>query len=220
MANINNRESRNRETATRLNTSNPPANVTGTNEINPNRVVNPQPTTYEHGYLHGRVAEERRNADLQEVRDNDNAARGLLLGILLTSLIGIPLAALFYLTQRDQTPAPINRTIVVPSPAPSQSPQVQERIIERDRVVPIPQAPAPRVDVTIPNPAPQQQAPASQAAPATTDAAPTDSSSQTVPSTQSGTSASPSQSGSTSGDTTSTPTDSSAGSSTGSGSNQ
>ncbi|MBD2022055.1 hypothetical protein H6F43_17900 [Leptolyngbya sp. FACHB-36] len=147
--------------------------------------VTPNRTAYRDGYVQGRSVEQHRTEVSQEIRDNDNAARGLIMGILLTGLVGLGVAATYFLTQRNE--APVNRTIVVPSaaPSPAQSPQVRDRIIERDRVVPVPvpqePAPAPNVNITVPSPAPQ--APASsaptQTAPAQT--APTEGQSGTAP---------------------------------------
>jgi hypothetical protein len=140
--------------------------VTGTNETNINEGSSVDQAAYRDGYVHGRTVEQTRLDGTQEVRDNDNAARGLLLGTLLTGLVALTVGATYFLSQRNQTPVP-NSTIVVPksSPAPSQSPQV----IERDRVVPVPvpqqQAPAPNVNITVPSPS--SQAPAARPAPAT-----------------------------------------------------
>ncbi|MBC7823481.1 MAG: hypothetical protein H7126_06320 [Candidatus Parcubacteria bacterium] len=133
-------------------------------------VVDPNPVDYKDGYLQGRAVEQHRHEANQQVRDNDNAGRGLLIGLILAGTAAIVGGALYLLNQSNQTPAPVNRTIVVPgaaaSPSVSPSPEVRERVIERDRVVPVPQAPS--VNITIPQPsAPATQvAPATQAAPA------------------------------------------------------
>lgn len=141
--------------------------VTGTNETNIRTGTTPDQAAYRDGYVHGRSLEQERLEVDREVRDNDNAARGLLLGILLTGLVGLTVGATYFLSQRNQAPVP-NSTIVVPksSPAPAQSPQ----IIERDRIVPVPvpqqQAPAPNVNITVPDTT-GSQAPAAQPAPVT-----------------------------------------------------
>lgn len=168
MTNINDREAYKR--------ANPPqpsdqsGYVTGSNETNIQAGSTLDQQAYRDGYVHGQDIEHRRATVDQEIRDNDNAVRGLLLGILLTGLVGLATAA-YFLTQRNQAdaPQPANPTIVTPrtspSPSPQQSPQVRERVIERDRIVPVPQqpAPAPDVNITVPNAAPQ--APATQSAP-------------------------------------------------------
>jgi len=127
-------------------------------------VVDPNPVDYKDGYLQGRAVEQHRHEANQQVRDNDNAGRGLLIGLILAGTAAIVGGALYLLNQSNQTPAPVNRTIVVPgaaaSPSVSPSPEVRERVIERDRVVPVPQAPS--VNITIPQPS----APATQVAPA------------------------------------------------------
>ena len=150
--------------------------VTGTNETNINEGSSVDQAAYRDGYVHGRTVEQTRLDGTQEVRDNDNAARGLLLGTLLTGLVALTVGATYFLSQRNQTPVP-NSTIVVPksSPAPSQSPQ----IIERDRVVPVPvpqqQAPAPNVNITVPSPSAPAARPAPATQPAPAPAAPTQS---------------------------------------------
>ena len=186
MANLNDRETYNRDNYPQRQTVD--NTVTGTNETNIRRGSTPAQVSYRDGYVHGRDVEQQRLEVAQEVRDNDNAARGLLLGILLTGALGLATAA-YFLTQRNDTPVPTRETIVVPrtSPAPQQSPQVRERVIERDRVVPVPQqpatpsnpAPAPNINITVPRTeapapaAPQVNAPASNAPANTQDSAPT-----------------------------------------------
>lgn len=165
MANINDRDAYNRD-------NNPNKTPETLNQPGDYHVVKPDPVNYQQGYVEGKALEQQRYEANQEIRDNDNAGRGLLVGILATGLLAIVGASFYFLTQRDRTPAPVNRTIVVPSAAPSTSPspQVRERIIERDRVVPVPQQSAPTRVITIPQPsapapAPAQPAPA-QPAPA------------------------------------------------------
>jgi hypothetical protein len=110
------------------------------------------------------LSEQRRYEAEQRDREDSNAFGGLLLGMLLTALVGLGVAAYYFLNNR-----PATTTIITPAnPVASPSPQVKERIIERDRIVPVPQqsvAPAPNVNVTIPNPV-APQAPAAQPAPA------------------------------------------------------
>jgi hypothetical protein len=124
--------------------------------------------SYQNGYVQGRVAERRTYEENLRVRDDNSASRGLLLGILLTSLLGLTVGALYFANQQSQTP-------VVPVPVPAEpqadtetdtetnNTEVRERIIERTReIVPVPQPQAP---------APQQPAaePAPVEAPASTD---------------------------------------------------
>ncbi len=162
---------------------NNPKRVSDTGESN---VVNPNPVDYKDGYVQGRAVEQHRYEANQQVRDNDNAGRGLLVGLILAGTAALVGGGLYLLNQSNQTPAPVNSTIVVPggaaSPKASPSPEVRERVIERDRIVPVPQAPteAPKVNITLPqSPAPAtQSAPATQPAPATQAAPPAKSSSQ------------------------------------------
>lgn len=172
MTNINERDY-NREHARRVS-----GQVTGTNEVHPDRGVTARQAAYHNGYVQGRDNGYVRGRDYErqydrdlEARDNENAGRGLLLGILLTALVAATAGAVFLLNQRDRT-VPSSPAIVVPRVSPNanqqQQPQVRERIIERDRVVPVPQssAPAPRVNITVPpanQSAPSSQAPTTQA---------------------------------------------------------
>jgi hypothetical protein len=110
-----------------------------------------------------RLADQRRYE--AEHREESNTLGGLLFGMLLTAVVGLGVGAYYFLNNQR----PSTTTIITPAPVASPSPQVKERIIERDRLVPIPQqssAPAPNVNVTLPNPAPApQSAPTAQPAP-------------------------------------------------------
>ncbi|HEY9859653.1 MAG TPA: hypothetical protein V6D16_09110 [Candidatus Obscuribacterales bacterium] len=123
---------------------------------------------YRDGYVSGQVTERELREENQIVRDNDNAARGLLIGVIATSVLGLILGTLFFLNQRED-PAPV-APIIVPnrsvapaaSPSPSPTTKTETQIIERERLVPVPQpqspapqapAPAPTVNVA-PAPAP------------------------------------------------------------------
>lgn len=146
-------------------------NYTGSN---PDETPNVQPNreSYGSGYVHGQTVERQRYETTQQTRDENNSATGFLIGILLTGLVLGGAALAYFATQRNQAPA--QRTIVVPSAAPSPSPQVRERVIERDRIVPVPQPqqssptiiPAPTVRIEAPKPAPAPQtAPAAPSSP-------------------------------------------------------
>ncbi len=114
----------------------------------------------------------------QAIRENNNAASGLMLGIILTSLVGLGLGALFLFNQRTESPAPTNRQTIIERtqevPVPVPQPQAPDVNIN----VPQPEAPpAPDVNLNIPNPIPQEApttntAPSADTAPATTETAP------------------------------------------------
>lgn len=87
--------------------------------------------------IEDRVMQERVLAEQQKIRDNDNAARGLMTGIILTGLAGLVIGTLFALGQQDRSREPLNQPIIVPNTAPQSSPQVRERVIEQ--AVPVPQ---------------------------------------------------------------------------------
>lgn len=193
MANLNDREYSNREINQRPDTpQNPGGNYP--NPTNPNyegmtRRDTPLPSNvaYRDGYTQGRVSQQRLYEADQVARDNDNAGRGLLLGILVTALGALALGAVFLMNYRSQTPTIIQRVVPNPSPSVQQSPQVRERVIERDRVVPVPQteAPPPNINITVPD--------SGQQAPATAPVAPgTQSNTETAPSTTNPSTTSPS----------------------------
>lgn len=169
-------------------------NVTRTNET-VNNVSNPD--SYRDGYVHGRVSENRYQEEVLVERDNENASRGLLIGILLTSLAALTAGTIWFLNQRNEAPVPVAPTIVVPNtkpdPKPSpeqQAPESNTTIIERTREVPVPvpvpqqqapapqpSVPAPQQDINITVPSSPSQPPAAQEAPST-QAAPTQPQSQ------------------------------------------
>lgn len=159
------------------NDANGHTHVTRTSET-VNNVSNPN--AYRDGYVEGRVTENHYQEEVLAERDNENAGRGLLIGILLTSLAALTAGAIWYYNQRNDVPP----TIVIPNsqPAPSPSPEAKREttIIEKTRDVPVPvvvpqqapapqaPAPAPDINISVPNSVtqpPAQEAPATQSAP-------------------------------------------------------
>lgn len=132
------------------------------------------PASYNNGYAHGR-ASERRVADVEErvrAREGESAASGLFVGIILTALVGLGFGLFYFLNNESNTPNPnVVPNIVNPQASPNQTSPNQTRsettIIERDRVVPVPQeAPNPQVNIEVPNPANgNNSAPIEQTAP-------------------------------------------------------
>ena len=125
--------------------------------------VRTNPEEYRDGYTHGRIAEQNYNEENQIARDNDNAGRGLVLGIILTSVLGIAGGLLYYLSQQNNEPTPAPTTIISPaaSPRATLSPTPERTIIQRERTVetsptfiPVPQAttPAPQPNINIQTP--------------------------------------------------------------------
>ncbi|MGA9378888.1 MAG: hypothetical protein WBV73_08980 [Phormidium sp.] len=133
---------------------------------NTETINNRPPEEYRDGYVHGRIAERRYSEDNRVVRDNNNAARGLILGIVLTSLVAIPALAYYLWNRQNQEPVvipdPTPAPVVVPSPEPQRT-IIQERVIERTpevQVVPVPQGQTPttttpNINIEQPTPAPQ-----------------------------------------------------------------
>lgn len=87
----------------------------------------PEPASYQEGYVHGRASERSVEKQSEEVRTDNIAARGLILGVALTSLVGLVVGILFYLSQRQETPQPEP----VISPNVSQPQNRETTVIER-----------------------------------------------------------------------------------------
>ncbi len=110
--------------------------------------------TYKDGFVNGQVAE-RYQEDALVSRDNENAGRGLLIGILLASLAALTAGAVWFANQRDDV-NPVTPVVVpVPNraePSPVPETKTETTIIEktRDVLVPVPQQQT--------SPAPQQPA--------------------------------------------------------------
>ncbi|MGM3307833.1 hypothetical protein ACSQ6I_17985 [Anabaena sp. WFMT] len=104
-------------------------------------------TSYGDGFSDGRVSGTNLKNETLKVRDQNNAAGGLLIGIGITALLGLSGIA-FYLWGRP----PSNPVIVTPAPAAPQQPAKQTTIIERTNTVE-------RVPVPVAVPAPPQNAP-------------------------------------------------------------
>ncbi|MEA5575687.1 hypothetical protein [Anabaena sp. UHCC 0451] len=135
-----------------------------TNPKNPNpnnredNVTKEIETSYGDAYSDGRVSG-RKLKNEAEVRDQNNTAGGLLIGIGIATLLGLSGLA-YYLWGRP----PSNPIIV--TPAPAQQPAKQTTIIEKTNtvervpvpvVVPLPQQSVPNVNVKVD--APQSQVP-------------------------------------------------------------
>lgn len=170
--------------------------------ITENDRVNARPATrdevaYRNGYTHGRQVE-RVNDSIQQTRENNSAATGVVIGVLLAAIAGIVLAMFYFLPQNQRTET---------SPAASPTPQSnttqrsnteKTTVIERVREV----APAPqRTEIIVPNPAQSEtqpnSAPTSQTAPGTAPG--------TAPSSDSSATQQPSQSTQTDGTTSASP---------------
>ena len=112
-------------------------NVTKTTESN---------DSYQHGYVHGRVAERSTQERASATRDNENAARGLLLGILLTTIAALSAGVIWYLNQSAQTSTSTPQPVLVPVPSdrPNTESSTVDRssekqtIIEKIKEVPVP----------------------------------------------------------------------------------
>ncbi len=202
-------------------------NVTRTSETVNNNKVDPQ--SYQNGYLNGQTSERNFQEQTLVERDNENAGRGLLIGILLTALAALTGGALWYFNQRDQAvdntvtptvlPVPINSASPSPSPVETQAPQPQTKIIERTKEVPVPVEKTVEKTKEVPVfiPVPQQKA-APAASPATPNinitVPPQEPAAKQTPTTQTSPTPSSSSNSSSSSTSTSTPTTSKSGDST------
>jgi outer membrane biosynthesis protein TonB len=165
---------------------------------------------YKDGYVNGQIAESYQE-DVVVARDNENAGRGLLIGILLASLAAITAGAVWFANQSNDvntiTPVAVpvpNR--VEPSPVPETKTEI--RTIKKEVVVPQQQtAPAPQPSAATPQninitvPPVTQPSPKTETAPPKSD---TSSSSNTQSTTT--TDAAPKSDTSSSPDTQSTTT--------------
>jgi hypothetical protein len=144
---------------------------------------------YHEGYVQGEVSENHRKSKDQTVKDNDNAARGLLLGIILASVVGLILGTTYFLNRRDEAPTLVPLVVPVPKANQPSAPSNTTKIIEKEKtiiekLIPVPQAspvqkaspaekvapspqvnPAPNINITVPN-SQRQEAPAQPVAPA------------------------------------------------------
>ena len=129
-------------------------------------VSQPSHNSYQTGYVNGQVSRLQENNLIE--RDNDNAARGLLLGVLLT-VAALGGGAIWFFNQRNESPAPVAPIVVPvpnnkpeskPSPQASKAPE-KTTIIEKTKevFVPVPQPASPspaarqNVNITVPSPA-------------------------------------------------------------------
>jgi len=129
----------------------------------PNEPAGPGDPRYTGGYADSqKVQDDRLFVNEQRARDNDSAARGLLIGIILASLVGLGLAW-YFLNRRDEQP--VQQIIVPGQQSPSTTPQqsvTPPSPPDVDINVPSPQqpqAPAPNVNITVPSTQPSQATP-------------------------------------------------------------
>ena len=139
-------------------TNNPSSHPKTGQNLNTN-VKAPTPgavSSYRDGYVHGRVSERSLEQQRQEDRDEKTAARGLVIGIALTSLVGLVVGSLFLVNQQQESQTPV----LVPTPSAPQEPIRETTIIERTQEVPVinqeppaaPQETQPDIQITIPTP--------------------------------------------------------------------
>lgn len=100
--------------------------------------------SYQHGYLHGKAAERSLQENTSAIRDNENASRGLLLGILLTTVVALAAGTIWYLTQSLQPSTTQPVFVPIPTDRPDTESSTVDRssekqtIIEKIKEVPVP----------------------------------------------------------------------------------
>jgi hypothetical protein len=135
--------------------------------------------SYRDGYIHGHLAEERRQA-ARTANTTNNESRKLLAGIMIIALGAVTIGVIYALTRPD-TPEPLPPVVNVEAPAPTQSsPEVPvvEQPIPVAVVAPVTPTPAPpeqpeptpNVNVTV-NPTIANPTPSADSAPAPVDKA-------------------------------------------------
>lgn len=83
---------------------------------------NSNSSNYRDGYLYGRETEHDVHKKNLTLRENNSAAKGLLIGIGLTAITGLLGAAIFFLTQAPSPSTKSVETAPVPSNIQPQNP--------------------------------------------------------------------------------------------------
>lgn len=155
MANYNENKNYNREVRQDSYTS--ADGDTHTNVTRTSETVKSDPSSYQDGYVSGRIQErndERRNLAARE----NNAGGGLVLGVMLAALATLVGGAMWYFNQTKEaenaTPAPIETPVTTDKDISEPKESNTTTIIERTKEVAVP--------VEVPVPVPQQQQPAQE----------------------------------------------------------
>ena len=133
-------------------------NLNGKGNLN-THIEKVSPTSYQEGYIHGHASERSLENEYQEIRDKRIATRSFLLGIGLTSLVGLTAGTLFFLNQNHQqeSPTPVNVPSRSASPSSTQKTTI-ERTTETQESVTSDEDSEPEVEETVPS-SEQQQPP-------------------------------------------------------------
>ncbi|HEY9645685.1 MAG TPA: hypothetical protein V6C88_04905 [Chroococcidiopsis sp.] len=160
------------------------------------RKATPDEVAYRNGYAQGRHSNRKVTYTTPIVRDSNDTANGVLLGILLASLIGLITAAFFIVTKQDQprvVETPLPQALpqsTQPNGVQPQPVQRETTVIERttDRLQEVAPAAPPDVRVTVPvtppsataNPNPSPAAPGQATTPEANSQPPQDTQTQTT----------------------------------------
>jgi len=112
-------------------------------------------TSHDRGFVQGEISENNRQSGVQRAREDNNAAGGLAVGIILASVVGLVLAAVYFLNRRDQTAPVIIPVTPISQPSATPMPTMTPNI---NITVPnsSPQTPTPNnINITVPSPPPQ-----------------------------------------------------------------
>lgn len=114
------------------------------------------PHAYRDGYVYGRDVEHQIQTENRTIRENNSAAKGLLIGISITAIAGLLGATIFFLTQQNRPSTRPVQVVPVPNSSQPQAPTRQTTVIERTVETTRDVAPAPQQST------PDQTAPTSQ----------------------------------------------------------
>lgn len=110
---------------------------------------------YENGYADGQLAEER-TQDARVDRADKNISKGVLIGVIVTCVLGLSAGTIYFLTQLNNPQSltvmnvPANDSTQSPSPPPQQVRIVEQPVVT---IVPVPQAQSTGSTVNITQPA-------------------------------------------------------------------
>jgi len=93
---------------------------------------------HDRGFVQGEVSENNRQSGVQRAREDNNAAGGLAVGIILAGVVGLVLAGMYFLNRRDQTAPVIIPVNPISQPSATPAPTV-----------------TPKINITVPNSPPQ-----------------------------------------------------------------
>ena len=113
--------------------------------------------SHDRGFVQGEISENKRQSEVQRAREDNNAAGGLAVGIILASVVGLVLAAVYFLNRRDQIAPVIIPVTPISQPSATPMPTVTPNINITVPNSPQTVQPVPRnnINITVPSSPPQ-----------------------------------------------------------------